>query len=250
LYPLPIEITNEEIKQLRARINKLDKWIVEESVNLKPPTLADIISDILSRTNKSSLTNLHDAARIHNFLVENDVADFADLERKVNAMHGKVNRLRDDMKPVSRRIQTLDVHLTHSENLKKYRKIYEKQEALYAEYRRLDKQGFFFKGKAKEAFAAAEAYDWKHLNALRDYDDAEKYLRGVLRERFDPKKLPIAMWTEERAAKIAEQTTLNREYRTLEAETKNVEQIKRSVTEILRVDSPEPARAKKRDMAL
>jgi hypothetical protein len=120
------------------------------------------------------------------------------------------------------------------------------QEALYAEYRRLDKQGFFFKGKAKEAFAAAEAYDWKHLNALRDYDDAEKYLRGVLRERYDPKKLPVAMWTEQRAAKIVEQDALNREYHALEIETKNVEQIKRSVADILRADSPEPARVPQR----
>ena len=38
-----IEITNKEIKQLRARINHLTKWIAEEAANDTPPTLADAL---------------------------------------------------------------------------------------------------------------------------------------------------------------------------------------------------------------
>ncbi|MDR2157036.1 MAG: MobA/MobL family protein, partial [Clostridiales Family XIII bacterium] len=42
------EFTNKQIRQLRARINKVKDWLKEEAENPAPPTLADIISDILS----------------------------------------------------------------------------------------------------------------------------------------------------------------------------------------------------------
>jgi len=40
-----IEITNKEIRQLRARMNKLSDWLKEEAENPTPPTLYDVISE-------------------------------------------------------------------------------------------------------------------------------------------------------------------------------------------------------------
>jgi hypothetical protein len=267
-----IEISNKEIQQLRARIIKLDKWIAEESANTKepdeqgrerserfprsgkfrtPPTLADIITNILYRQGQYGTSNLKAASQMLIFLQENKFSDLADLEQKVSSMYGKVNSLREDMKPLKRRIETLDNHLMHSENYKKYRKVRGQYDNLYAEYETLSKQtGLFAKSKAEKALKAANDYYEEHRPEIAMYDSADEYLRGVLQKRFDPKKLPITKWQNERVEKISERAALYREYETLKTETQKVEQIKRSVTDILRSESPERTQQKSRSMAL
>ena len=44
-----IEVTNQKLRQLKARISKLKNWLKEEQENTDPPTLADYIQGILSR---------------------------------------------------------------------------------------------------------------------------------------------------------------------------------------------------------
>jgi hypothetical protein len=242
-----IEVTNKQIQQLRARINKLDKWIAEEAANTKPPTLAEVINNILER---GGIHNLQTAAKVLIFLNENEIPDVAGLEKKVKSMRDDVNRIREDLKKVERRIDTLENHLGHSENLKNYRKIAEKRDALYAEYKTLSQQGMLSKGKAKKALEAADAFEWKHFNDLQDYDNAEKYLRSVLQGRFDPKKLPVAKWREELTSKTTERDSLYREYNSLKTQTQKVEQIRRSVTDIMRDESRERTRQKSQGMEL
>ena len=83
------------------------------------------------------------------------------------------------------------------------------------------------------------------------FDNAEKYLRDVLQERFDLKKLPpISKWRDELTEKTTEKNTLYREYHSLKDETARVEKIKRSVTEILRGETPERAPQKSRGMEI
>jgi len=50
-----IIVTNNLLRQLNARISKLEKWIDEESKIDKPPILADVISEILNRRGQSGL---------------------------------------------------------------------------------------------------------------------------------------------------------------------------------------------------
>ena len=70
-----IEVTNQKLRQLKARISKLQNWLKEEAENTEPPTLADYIQGILSRKAQAgkpgysqSLYNLKDAAKMLNFL--------------------------------------------------------------------------------------------------------------------------------------------------------------------------------------
>ena len=70
-----IEVTNQKLRQLKARISKLQNWLKEEAGNTEPPTLADYIQGILSRKAQAgkpgysqSLYNLKDAAKMLNFL--------------------------------------------------------------------------------------------------------------------------------------------------------------------------------------
>ena len=44
-----IEVTNQKLRQLKARISRLQDWLKEEAGNTEPPTLADYIQGILSR---------------------------------------------------------------------------------------------------------------------------------------------------------------------------------------------------------
>jgi len=142
---------------------------------------------------------------------------------------------------VERRIGTLDEHLHHSDNYTKCRKIKARYESLYSEYKAAEKEtGIFAKRKAQKALDAANEYRYNHSPEPAMFDNAEQYLRGVLQKRFDPKKpLPITKWQEERAVKTAERAALNREYETLKTETQKVEQIKRSVGDILKAESSE-----------
>jgi hypothetical protein len=50
------------------------------------------------------------------------------------------------------------------------------------------------------------------------------------------------MWRQELGTKTSEKNVLNREYTLLKEETEKVEKIKRSVTEILHSETPEPER--------
>ena len=71
------------------------------------------------------------------------------------------------------------------------------------------------------------------------FESADKYLREVLQERFDPNKLPpISKWQEELTAKLAVKDSLYRDYNKLKSETHNVEKIRASVKSILHSDSP------------
>ena len=70
-----IEVTNQKLRQLKARISKLQNWLKEEQENTEPPTLAAYIQGILSRKAQAgkpgysqSLYNLKDAAKMLNFL--------------------------------------------------------------------------------------------------------------------------------------------------------------------------------------
>jgi TolA-binding protein len=235
-----IEITNNEIRQLRARITKLEKWIAKESVKMEQPSLADVITEILHRQGQSGLTRIRNAAEVLVFLQRNDIYDMEDLERKVDAMQGDVHRLLEDMKPLNRRIGTLKEHIRQSENYKEHRKLKRQYDVLYTTYTTArNATGFLAERKAKKALEAANDFYESNRAGLILFDSAEKYLRDVLQERFDPKKRPpITKWRDELAAKAAKKETLYREYTKLKEETANVERIKRSITEIFNSEIP------------
>jgi hypothetical protein len=85
-----IEFTNSQLHQLRARISKLQNWLKEETENTKPLTLANVISDILSRRGQAgkpsyypTINNLKSASQMLSFLQENRIMDMAGLQEKL-----------------------------------------------------------------------------------------------------------------------------------------------------------------------
>jgi hypothetical protein len=212
-----------------------------EAVNLAPPTLADVIDEIISRTEQSSLTRLKNAASIVFFLQSNNISDNADLDKHVAVMRGKLNSTTTDLKKVERRIKTLGEHLMHSVNFKNFRRYKRKYDELYSQYEVAKRAtGFSAERKAQKTLDTVNEYHEMHHAELTMFDSAEQYLRDVLQERFDPNKLPpIAKWRDEYAAKTAEKDALYREYYKLKDDTAKVEKIQRSVKEILHNEAME-----------
>jgi hypothetical protein len=245
-----IEATRSKLRQINARLNKLNDWLDEAKENVTP-TLAEVLSEMLNsdkqRSQYAQIRNLKMAAKTLMFIQNNNLSTIGDLRGKVGDLYDERQAMSDKLTPFKRRIKTLDEHLWHSENFTKYRKIAQKRDALFAEAYKLDSQSLIFKGKAKAASEKAEAYEWRNLNALQDYDAAEKYLRGVLQKRFDPAKLPTAKWRQERETLAQELGGLNTEYELLKDKVREVEVIRKYAEEVQRAINPPQ---KKREQGL
>ena len=205
-----IEVTNQRLRQLKARISKLQNWLKEEQANTEPPTLADYIQGILSRKAQAgkssysqSLYNLKDAAKMLNFLQQNRIMDMAGLDEKFKSMIGEQMDIRDKLKPVDRRLATLKKHIEQAD-------IY-----------------FRYKGEKKLTEA-----DEIMFTAARDY------LKGVMNGKT---AIPTKAWKTEYAKLTAERKTLNQRYLALKDEVKEAEQIRKSVYSILRREQREQA---------
>jgi transcriptional accessory protein Tex/SPT6 len=177
------------LRQLRARINKLQYWLKEEVENITSPTLADAISDILSRreqTGKSSyyptINNLKVASQMLSFLQENQIMDMAGLQEKLKSMYSKNDILMMKMKPLERRLRELPEHIKQAGYYQEFRDI-------YREYKQLKRP------KKQEAFR-----DSCHRE-ITLYEAADRYLRQHLNGRNE---IPVKSWKEELERLIAE----------------------------------------------
>jgi hypothetical protein len=246
-----IAFSNNQIRQLRARVIKLKDWLKTEAVNTAPPTLADVITEILNHDTDAShyakIRGLKTAANVLSFLTSNHIADMAGLSAKVDKVNNHFVGVRDKLKKVERRIKTLDEHIRHSENFKSYRGYKAKYEKLYSEYKTAKAAtGLFAERKAQKALDTANEYHEAHRAEIGMYDNAEKYLRDVLQGRFDVKKLPpIGKWKEERAAKTSEKNVFYADYYRLRDEVKNAEAIKRTVEQLTREVKPKQKQRKR-----
>ncbi|MCX4325413.1 MAG: MobA/MobL family protein [Lachnospiraceae bacterium] len=212
-----IEVTNQKLRQLKARISKLQNWLKEEQENNEPPTLADYIQSILSRKAQAgksgysqSLYNLKDAAKMLNFLQANNIMDMAGLDEKFKSMIGEQLDIQGKLKPVERRLATLKKHIEQSD--------------------------IYFKYRGKKKLTEAEQI---LFTAARDY------LKGVMNGKTT---IPTKAWKEEYATLTAERQMLNQRYLVLKGEVKEAEQIRKSVYSILWQEQREHAQRRTQDM--
>lgn len=214
-----IEVTNQRLRQLKARISKLQNWLKEEAASTEPLTLADYIQDILKRKAQAgksdvsqSLYNLKDAANMLNFLTANNIMDMAGLDEKFSSMIGQQMDIQDKLKPIDRRLATLKKHIEQAD--------------LYMRY------------KGKKALTDTE-------QAL--FTAVHSYLKEVMNGKTT---LPAKAWKAEYAKLTGERKTLNQRYLALKDEVKEAEQIRKSVYSILRQEQRErqPRREQDRDL--
>ena len=252
-----IGVSNSELKQLKARIVKLQKWLDEEMASTETPTLADVMQSIFDRKAKEgksstsqSIYNIKDASRMLLFLSENKIQDMAGLDNHFKGMIGRQSDIRGNLKTIDRRVKTLDEHLRQSAVFKSTRKYRAQYEKLYANYEALKKDTGFIAGrKAQKALAAANEYRESHKDEIASYEAAEKYLKNVLQELFDPKKQPpVSMWTAEREKKLAERSAVTQEYTKLNGEVGEAERIRSRVHSIMRQEQQTTQRLKGKEL--
>ena len=209
-----IEVSNQRLRQLKARIVKLQTWINEEKQKDETPSLADYIQEILYRKTQGeysqhsqTLYNLKDAANMLNFLTRHEIMDVAGLDKVFGDMFGKQQDIRDNLKPIDRRLKTLDKHIEQAD--------------IYLKY------------KGKKTLTEAEQIL---------FTAAGNYLKGVMNGKTT---LPTKAWKAERVKLIAERKTLDYDYYKLKDEIKEAEQIRKSVYSIVRQEERErqPRRA-------
>ncbi len=75
-----IAVSNKLLRQLNARISKLQSWLESEAASTAPPSLADVIQDILSRHEQNGqssrygqIRDLKSAAELLNFLTASGI---------------------------------------------------------------------------------------------------------------------------------------------------------------------------------
>jgi len=212
-----IEVSNQKLRQLKARIAKLQKWLKEEQENTEPPTLADYIQGILSRRAQEgksqysqSLYNLKDAAKMLSFLQTNNIMDMAGLDEKFKSMIGEQLDIQGKLKPVERRLATLKKHIEQSD--------------------------IYFKYKGKKSLTEAEQI---LFTVVRDY------LKGVMNGKTT---IPTKAWKAEYAKLFAKRNALNQRYLALKAEVREAGQIRKSVYNILRQEQREQQLHRAQDM--
>ena len=174
-----------------------------------------------------------------NFLSENNITDYDDLIVKLRSMISKQREISTQIKPIERRIKDLDEHIKQGENYKKYKGIYERYNSI--EPSLTDK---IFKRDPKADFYR------EHDTQIILFESADKYLKEHLNGKV--KTPPLKKWKAEREEKTAEKDRLYKGYYALKEEVKEVEQIKKSVYEILRMEEREQqqSRTHKYDMKL
>ena len=232
---------NQELRQPRARIGKLQKWIdteAKEELDMQksnPIPSENLLSILLGMLNtdegKSQWRKIIDLKSVSNaveFLQANGIATLLELAEKVNAMRGEFNTVRENLKPVERRLKTLDEHIKQADNFKKYRAIHKQYKAL--------------KPKQQTAF-----YD-NHAAEIILYTSAEKYLKAHLNGRD---KIPLPTWKAEHEKLTAEKNRLYREFYRQKEEVRKVEIIQKAAEHIMRESGrSKPTVTKKRGMEL
>jgi hypothetical protein len=244
-----VAVGNSELRQLLARILKTKFWLDAQRANT-PPTLYEVLSSIhnpgAEQSQYRKIADLKLAAKTLVFIQENNISDLPALADKVGAMHGEYTDLNTNIKKINTRIDTLKEHLRQSENYKQYRRI-------AAEYATLSNAtdvaekatGLFAKSKAEKVRKEVQDFYRDHDHEIGMFRDAEKYLRGVLQSRFDPKKLPpITKWHDELKEKQAEKGELDGEYYKLKDEIKHAETLKRFTADLMIPDEPQNVQQK------
>jgi hypothetical protein len=213
-----IEISNKELRQTKARLDKLKKWIAEES-KTDAPTLRDVLDGILHggepKSRYAKVRDLKAAADVLSFMETHRVSTIAELDGIVMEHYGRLSDIRGKSKPIERRMKTLDEHIKHGETLSRYHEVHER----YAQQ----------KPKNREAFYES------HRAELTLYESASRYMKKHLNGRT---KIPMKEWKAERSKLTVKNYVLSVELHSLKSKIKKVEKVRRYANDIQRTISP------------
>lgn len=157
---------------------------------------------------KAKLTILKEAARTLNYLTENNLLQYADLEKKVEDVHSSYDRIGKELKGVEARLREVQPLIKNISNYQRLKPVYDA----------------FQKAKGKPGFKA------KHEAELVIFEAA----RSTLLAMQGDEKLPsLKTLQAEQAQLFEEQERLYAERNRLKKEAKQIETIKSNVDTFL-----------------
>lgn len=215
-----VELDNKMLRQLRARINKLqsglDELLAEAAQSHPIPSisLADVLTGILEKpeekTRRQRIKDLKTFASAVAFVQQYNIADLSGLRDKVVDMYAELGGVNDRLKQVDRRRKTLGERTRHADNYFEHRALYKQYKQMKPKYQ-------------------ADFYE-RNRTGLALYEAAQQYLKPVLNGRTE---IPRKAWKREAAQLDAEEQTLYAEYTRLKEDVKNAEAIRRCVETVL-----------------
>lgn len=208
-----VEVTNNQLRQLQARIKKCKDWLYSQPLT-NAPTFVSIMGSIAESKNLNTrwqkIADLKTRASVLVFLQGNNITDMAQLVDKVTHINEEFHKVSQKIQAAERRLDTLAQHLAQCENYKTHKAVYDK-------YKQLDPKNH-------------DAFYEKHSGEIQRYESAKQYLDAVMNGRTP---IPIKAWKEEQAKLTAEKYTLFDEYYQLKDETRNVEVLRRGAEKIM-----------------
>lgn len=157
---------------------------------------------------KAKLTILKEAARTLNYLTENNLLQYADLERKVEDVHSSYDRTGKELKGVEARLREVQPLIKNISNYQRLKPVYDA----------------FQKAKDKPGFKA------KHEAELVIFEAARSTLLAM---QGDEKRPSLKTLQAEQAQLFEEQERLYAERNRLKKEVKQIETIKSNVDTFL-----------------
>jgi septal ring factor EnvC (AmiA/AmiB activator) len=209
---------NKQLKQMKARIRKLEDWAKAERE--KPPTLWEVFSNISKREDGKTLTNSQHIANVKlmadtlNFIDKYGIETLEDMTAAVQNLRDKHNEIKLQNAKDARRWGVLDEHIKHGENYGKHRAVYDKWR------------------KMKEGSLRSDKYYDKHRDEITAFAAAHNYLTRVLNGN---KKIPLENWKREFANLQTRYSLAKTELDSLAKEIKSVETIRRNAEAVMGV---------------
>jgi len=215
------EISNNQMRQLRARIRKSKDWLYSVPIQ-DAPSMIDVMSRIADGRNLENrwqkLRNLKTQASVLSFIQSHKITDMAQLVSTIETINENYKDLADNIRKAERRLDTLSQHILQYESRRAHR-------AVYNEYAGI-------KDPKKR-----EAYYTKHSAEIEAFKGARDYLNTVMNGRTDPP--PIKEWRKEHQSLTAAKYAACERYYALQDEVRSVEQLRKGAENIMREDARE-----------
>ena len=177
--------------------------------------IIDIQNSIKAQESKGyehwvKINNLKEAAKTLNYLTENNLLQYADLEKKVEDIHSSYARIGDDLKQIEARLRKVQPLIKNIANYRKLKPVYDA----------------YMKAKDKSTFRA------KHEAELVIFEAAKTTLLAMQGD----KKLPSLKALQAEQQRLTdEQQRLYDERARLKREMKQIDTIKTNVDMLLRI---------------
>ena len=215
------EITNNQMRQLRARIRKAKDALYAIPIQ-DAPSMIDVMTHIADGKDLErrwqKIRNLQTQAKVLVFIQQHNITDMAQLVRVTETLNEKYKDLAENIQKIERRLDTLSTHIAQYETRKEHRPVYN-------EYAKLKDP------KKKEAYYA------EHKKEIETYKDAREYLNAVMNGRTDPP--PIKTWRAEQTKLTAAKFDLTGRYYALQDDVRSMERLIKSAENIMQQDAQE-----------